>query len=629
MTNITRRTFLRRMTVGAGTLTVAMNGGFEYVNAAAGPEVFRIRVLHVNDHHSRLDATAETLASGVAVNHGGVPRRKAYIDSVRATEAAANRELLVLDAGDVFQGTLFYNLFKGYADLDFYRRIGIDAMTVGNHEFDDGPANLARFIEGATTGNYTPVPAGAPTTSLVGVGTNFPVISANITVAAGSPLAGKIPASTVVTKIMNTIPRKIGIFGLTPRETKDLSSPGADVTFSEPNAAAATAITGLQGQAVDGIIGLTHIGYTADLNLAANSRNVYVIIGGHSHTPLGPQPRSAGSYPTLATNLDGETVLIVTDWEWGRWVGDITVAFDAQGKIVTASSTGIPVEMIADSTKPGHIVPDVTLAALLGRPERPATATTPLVPATGYYVPIATLSATAVGSTTVALDGDRANIRNRETNLANLVADAMLFKTKADAAQVTYPSVALTNSGGIRATIAKGNINFGNVLTVLPFGNTIARVDLTGFQLRTAISIGLDQINATTPSSSGGRFPAVAGMRFIYNPLFPAGSRLRALFIRKVTGTGASAVVTFVPVDDLSLYRVYTNNFMLTGGDGYTVLAQGSNRLDIGFLLADALAEYIREFSPIDATKIAGGRALGRSRNLPLLGTVPAATPTP
>lgn len=580
MATISRRTFLRRVTVGAGALTLFSTGGFTYVNAAAGTPVFTLRILHVNDHHAHIEPIAETNFTPVR-NHGGVSRRKTYIDTVRAS-VPAEQGFLLLDAGDVFQGTLYYNQYKGYADLDFYRRMGIQAVTIGNHEFDDGPANLAKFIDGATTGTYPTPPAGVPALA----GTNFPVISANITVTAASPLNGKIQPSTVINVTAAGAARKIGVFGLTTPDTAELSSPGPTVTFTEPNAAATAAITALQGQSVNGIIGLTHIGYGADVALAQNTKGVYLIIGGHSHTPLGPQPAAGGPYPTIVTNLDGEQVLVLTDWEWGRWIGDLSVSFDANGKVAFVSGT--PVELVADpKATTGYIAPNPDFETLIG------------TDTTGYKAAIAALSNTPVGSSTVGLDGTTAVVRSRETNLGNLIADAILAKVAEDAAQVDYPSVAITNGGGIRASINAGSITYGNVLTVLPFGNTIARVDLTGAQLRQAISTGLDRVGA---ASGSGRFPVVGNLRYAYTTNRPEGQRLKSLEVKTASG--------YAPVSAAGMYRVYTNNFMLVGGDGYVTFTQGTNKLDVGFILADALAEYIAANSPLDNSKIALGRVI-------------------
>ena len=153
MTQISRRTFIRRMAVGGGTLAWLCTG-IEFAHAA-GPEAYKLRIIHTNDHHARIEpVTGGTPAAPI---HGGVSRRKTLIDAIR--DEGGNQVLI--DAGDVFQGTLWFNQYLGQADLEFYNAMGYEAMTIGNHEFDKGQQPLADFIKRA----------------------NFPVLSANIAIA--------------------------------------------------------------------------------------------------------------------------------------------------------------------------------------------------------------------------------------------------------------------------------------------------------------------------------------------------------------------------------------------------------------------------------------------------------------
>lgn len=582
MANISRRAFLKRVVVGAGTLTLYANGGFQFTNALAAAPVYKLRILHTNDHHSHIEPVSDSY------KHGGVSRRQTYIASVRAAQQAAKGgsdpyDLLLVDAGDYFQGSLYYSQYKGYADLDFYRRMGYQVGTIGNHEFDDSNANLAKFIKGATTGTYPDAPADVPALG----GSNFPIISANIDVPAGDPLEGLIQPNTVIALSDTGSEQKIGFFGLTTPETTEISSPGAGTTFADPVARATAQVAALKPTVGAKIIALTHLGYGVDVELAKQTSGIALIIGGHSHTPVGSQPNAQGDYPTVVTNAAGKPVLVLTDWEYGRWCGDIVVGFDADGQVSTVTSS--PTEMQADTTKDNYIEPDANFETLIG------------TDTTGYKKQIAEVSARAVGKSEIALDGVTANVRSRETNLANLLTDAVLAKVAEDAAKVAYPKVVITNGGGIRASIAAGDINYGSVLSVLPFGNTIARTDITGAQVLAALENGLGYVGG---ASNTGRFPQVAGLRYSFTTSRPAGSRVLSVEIKTDAG--------YVALDAAATYRVYTNNYMLTGGDGYTAFTEGSNKLDIGFVLADALAEHIAALSAdggaVDDADITGGR---------------------
>ena len=186
---------------------------------------FSLRVLHTNDHHAHIDPSKvgdRTL--------GGVARRSALIKQIRAENAASKQPLLLLDAGDIFQGTLYFTEYLGMADIDFYNDMGYDASAIGNHEFDRGQEPLLNFIKAA----------------------NFPMVAANVQIDLSSSLAGRI--SPWIIKEFNG--EKIGIFGLTTEDTPTISSPGAGIKFVDSIATAKQAVSELTSQ---GEIGRAHV----------------------------------------------------------------------------------------------------------------------------------------------------------------------------------------------------------------------------------------------------------------------------------------------------------------------------------------------------------------------------------
>ena len=333
-------------------------------------------------------------------------------------------------------------------------------------------------------------------------------------------------------------------------------------------------VADLQGQGADAIIALTHVGYLLDQSLAAKTAGIGLFIGGHSHTPLGPQPNKQGEYPTPVTNAAGENVPVLTDWEWGRWLGVFEVGFDDQGRV--SEITGTPLEVIADIANAAYVTPDAALEARI---------------TTDYKPPLELLRTTKIGTTNVALNGSRTDVRAKETNLGSLIADALLEKTSSDGAEV-----ALINGGGVRASIAGPDVTVGNVLEVLPFGNTIALVTLTGQQLLDALENGVSQIEL-----GAGRFPQVAGLRFEFSTNLPALQRILSVEIENADGTFGALNLT-------ADYRVVTNNFMLGGGDGYATLAAGSNKVDSGLIMADVVQDYLAANSPVTADTVTLGR---------------------
>jgi 5'-nucleotidase / UDP-sugar diphosphatase len=524
MEQISRRRFLQQsVAVGAGaTLMVFADGSYQIALAQEKP-AFRLRVLHTNDHHARIEPV---LGSDNAPIHAGVSRRKALLDSIRKENATP---LLLLDAGDVFQGTLYFNLYNGQADLEFYNAMGYDAVAIGNHEFDKTQQILADYIKRA----------------------KFPVMSANILTAASSPLRGLITPHLII----NRAGKKIGIFGLTTEDTAVLSNPGPGVVFSPALAAAPAQVKVLRDAGADYVIALTHIGYQNDLKLAETVAGINLVVGGHSHTPLAPMNNVTGpAYPTVVYGPDGSPVIVTTDWEWGRWLGDLTLSFNSAGQVINVE--GKPTEVAA------------SLAADAGFERRIAV----------FKAPLEELRARRVGETRSELNGRRADVRSKETNLGDLIADAMLQKAAGSGAQI-----AITNGGGIRASIPAGPVTVGQILEVLPFGNTLALVDISGALVKQALENGVSQVE-----SGAGRFPQVSGIRFRFDRTKPVGERVTSILFNDA------------PIDPAATYKVVTNNFMLTGGDGYSAFTRGSGGYDSGFILADVVEEFIAANSPLD-----------------------------
>ncbi|WP_219817809.1 bifunctional UDP-sugar hydrolase/5'-nucleotidase [Pseudanabaena sp. BC1403] len=512
---------------GAFVITFLIVVSPALLNVVAQESRFSLRILHTNDHHAHL----EPIKYGDRLL-GGIARRRTLIDQIRIESKNNQEPLLLLDAGDIFQGTLYFNQYLGQADLDFYNALAYDAGTIGNHEFDRGQQVLADFISKA----------------------KFPIISANIDIAPESPLYGKVRPWHV----LDVKGEKIGVFGLTTPDTAILSSVGDGVKFTDPIAAARASVIALKQQGINKIVALTHIGFENDVALARKVPDIDIIIGAHSHTPVGNIPNANYPYPLVEKNGTKEPVLVVTDWEWGKYLGDLSVSFDRTGKLIAWAGK-----------------PHALDASVKSNPEFADKLKV-------YAAPIEALRQKIIGKSLVALDGDRVKLRTSETALGNLIADAILAKTKGDQVQV-----ALINAGGIRNGFPLGNITMGNVLEALPFGNTITRVELTGKQLKEALESGVSMAE-----KEEGRFPQVAGVRFVWDAKLPSGTRVTKVEVKDASGT-------FQLLNPNTIYKVATNNFLASGGDGYRVFAEGKNLLETGYLLSDTIAEYITARSPL------------------------------
>ena len=497
---------------------------------------YQLNILHFNDFHSRVesinkfDATCSAAEEAKNECFGGAARLKAAIDQRRA--ALAGQNLLVLDAGDNFQGSLFYTTYKGAAEVEFLNDMKIDAMTVGNHEFDDGEGPLAAFLDKA----------------------QFPVVTANLVVDDQSKLGNRIKKSIV----LDIGGQKIGIVGAVTTETPDLASPGPHVKITDDAAAINAEVDALKSQGVNKIIALTHVGYPRDVEKIAKIAGVSVVVGGHSHTLLSnTDPKAAGPYPTMVDNPAGYKVPVVQAASYSKYLGDLVITFDDNGAVKDAK--GDPI--LLDSS----IKPDPAILALVQEMAKP----------------IEELRKKVIGSSQGPIEGAREVCRVRECSMGNLVADAMLDRTKAQGI-----SIAIQNGGGLRASIGAGDVSMGDVLTVLPFQNTVATFQLTGADVKAALENGLSQID-----DGAGRFPQVAGLKYSFDKSKPAGSRLVSVEVQEGT--------EFKPLDPAKTYGVVSNNYMRAGGDGYTVFAKNAkNAYDFGPNLESVVADYLAAHNP-------------------------------
>ena len=451
------------------------------MSATAANADYVLDILHMNDVHSRIQSVSKYNSTCAAEDEaegkcfGGMARMKTRIDERRSALESDNANVLVLDAGDQFQGSLFYTTYKGEAAVEFLNMIKPDAMAVGNHEFDDGPETLAKFIDKA----------------------QFPIISANTSTYFEPLLKNKLPGYVIVEKGGE----KIGIVSVVAADTKELSSPGDNVAFTSEINVLKSVVPEIESQGVNKIIALTHVGLEMDKQIAAAVSGIDVIVGGHSHTLLAnSEDSAAGPYPEWVENPDGIRVPIVQAGSYSKYLGEISVNFNDEG-VVTAAY-GEPHLLDASVT------PDAVVAARIAE----------------LAAPIEELKKKPVGETSAAIDGSRESCRLGECSMGNLVADAMLDRVKGQGV-----SIAVQNGGGLRASIDSGQITMGEVLEVLPFQNAIATFELKGSDVVAALESGVSQVEEIK-----GRFPQVAGLRFAWDETIePLKGRVRQVQVMK------------------------------------------------------------------------------------------------
>jgi 5'-nucleotidase len=402
-------------------------------------------------------------------------------------------------------------------------------------------------------------------------------VSANISVADVSPLAGKILPSVVV----DVNGQQIGIIGFTTPETRFLARVSENITFGEDIPAVVQEnVDALTAQGINKIILLAHLSYQIQQELAAQVSGVDVMIGADSETLLSNIFAVAGGrytanvegpYPTVVKSPSGEPVLIVQAFRHNRYLGRLDVTFDASG--VSTNWRGDAILMSR------YIPADAEMKALVAE----------------LAAPLEELKAQVIGQTGVYLSGDRDECRSVECNMGNMIADAIRFDTGVQ--------IAIMNGGGIRASIPVAtdrpqdltlpeplNVTLGDVLTVLPFRNRVSTFELSGADVIAALENGVARVGA---DSGTGRFPQVSGIRYTWDGSKPVGERI--ISVEVLNADGAYSLI-----DPMAVYSVAANDFLRNGGDEYTMFRDRAvNARNDGKELDVVVAEYIRANSPV------------------------------
>lgn len=482
------------------------------------------------------DYSGETIILHSNDVHGSITGYAA-MTALKADYEAAGAEVIMVDAGDFIQGTTYVSTSQGATAVELMNIAGYDVVTLGNHEFDYGYENLVTILEDA----------------------EFAVVNTNILYNDEAAFDG----STVITTEGGLT---IGFFGVETPETATKAHPAKiqGVTFlaeDEMYAAAQAEVDALTEEGCDLIIGLVHLGVDGEsepnrsVDLWANISGVDFLIDGHSHT-------------------------VMTEGEDGQPIQSTGTAFENIGVI----------EISAD----GEIVDNylVQTAAYAGSDDTVAAAAQEIIDE------IEEIYGEVFATTEVLLNGEREpGVRTEETNLGDLITDAMLWYVTKDGVDTLGIAeeniVAITNGGGIRATIEAGDITMNDINTVLPFGNTVAVVYVTGEVL-------LESLEASTYSTPEaiGAFPQTSGIEFTIDTTvaydegeqYEGSTYYGPASIQRVTITSINGQ----EFDPEATYAVVTNDFLAAGGDTYYAFSV-SEVMDTGAPMDEAVIAYIEE----------------------------------
>jgi len=567
------------------------SGGFPFLPPPAAnppaptpPATVDVKLIGFNDLHGNLEPPSLSISApatgggNISVPAGGA----AYMASAITSLKAKNPNNAVISAGDMIGASpLVSALFLDEPTIEAVNEMKIDFNAVGNHEFDKGQTELLRLKNGGCAKNTPLEPCRVNKTF---PGANFGFLAANTVKSDGNTL---FPATGIKSFTKDGATVKVGFIGMTLKGTPTIVTPSgvAGLNFKDEADTANALIPQLKSQGADAIVvvihegGTTTVGYN-DKSCASLSGDILpildkldasvdIVISGHTHRAYicdyaktnAAKPfllTSAGQYGTLVTDID-----ITIDTRTRKVTAKKADNVIVQGEAFTSGATTVPLTSQYPSFGKNQ-----EIAALISK----------------YAAVAAPLVQRVVGQLTGPVTRTQI-LPSRENSLGNLIADAQLAATTSPAKGGAQ--IAFMNPGGVRADLApaaNGDVSYGQIFSVQPFGNSLVVKKMTGAQIKALLE---QQFNSGTNTVAAPRvlLPSKS-LTYSYNLSLPAGSRISSMAL---DGTAMS---------DATSYRVTMNSFLATGGDNFTVFNQGTDSLG-GDQDVDALEAYIAANSPL------------------------------
>jgi 5'-nucleotidase/UDP-sugar diphosphatase len=534
------------------TLALAISAGCTEHSTSITPthewtkdKEYNLTILHTNDNHGNFWQNK--------YGERGMAARATLINNIRTEVKAEGGSVLLLSGGDINTGVPESDLQDAEPDFIGMNMIGYDAMTLGNHEFDNSLDVLAKQEGWA----------------------NFPFISANIY------KDGKRMFDAY--KIFNKDGIKIAVIGLTTEDTAKIGNPEfiGELEFRDPKVEAKKLIAELKAtENPDVIIAATHMGHylngnngsnaPGDVQLARylNEGDLDMIVGGHSQEPVCMEGAEYAKFkpgqdcaPDVQNGTD-----IVQAHEWGKYVGRADYTFK-NGEFTLQSYNLIPVNLKKKIKVDGK-KKRVLIQAKIAQDETVFNALKPFQDKGQAALSI------IIGKTDGLLQGERSIVRNNQTNLGHLIATAHMERAKAD--------FAIMNSGGVRASIEAGNVSYKDVLTVQPFANITTYVDMSGAEVMDYLDV------VGTKTKDSGAYAQFAGI---------------TMTVAK--DHVSNVVIAGKTVDPKATYRFTIPSFNAAGGDGYPNITAHPAFVNTGYVDAEVLKDYIEANSPINVADFA------------------------
>ncbi|KAB0793969.1 hypothetical protein PPYR_13589 [Photinus pyralis] len=522
---------------------------FEAVSAFSirNATAFQVHVIHLNDFHARFEETSRKSGTCKSDCIGGFSR----IYSAVNQQLKKYPDSIVLNAGDNFQGTLWYNLYKWNVTQHFMNMIPFDAHTLGNHEFDNGIDGVVPFIKAL----------------------NAPVLAVNIDDSGEPDFQGIYRKSMVIVRDG----RRIGVIGVLLSTTDSISSTRKLKFYEESTSVNNEADRLVKEENVTTVIVLSHCGYIIEKEIARKAApGISLIVGAHSHsflytgnnTPNGKQP--AGPYPTVVKAKDGHDVLVVQAAAYTEFLGDITIDYDGEGNVVSWS--GQPIYTDSSIPQDTEINEEIAL----------------------WKRGMDELANEVVGYSNVVLDNRKC--RRQECNIGSFIADAMVnanLETNEEGVWA-YANIAFMNAGGIRTSIPVGEITFGDLMQVTPFESTVDVGEVKGKHIKEILEQSAKPFNNQRIMSSLDIIQT-SGIHVRYNMSRSFGSKVESVKVlcRKCP------VPKYEPLQLEQTYRIIVPSFLANGGDGYKVIKDNLVNRRVGDMDYEVVKRYLKKMSPV------------------------------
>lgn len=553
-----------------------------------------ISFFHLNDIHSHIDEEKMTLTFGDLKTKaivGGMPRVVTKLKQLKSKKPNS----LTLNAGDTFQGTIYFTLFQGQADTDMLNLIAWDAIALGNHEFDNGDKFLATYLDRLNS--------------------SIPILGANVNPEDGNILKGKWKPY-VIRDINGS---KVGIIGIDiVGKTIKSSNPSDEIKFSDEVQTAQKYIDELEKKGIQKIVLLTHVGLDNDIKYASQLKGVDIIIGGDSHSLMGDFS-SIGlksqneNYPAIVKSKDDKKVCIAHAWNYSYMVGSMDATFDKNGDIISCKGepilllgenftyekkekNGTKTKITASGEELEKIKDTINKHKSLEQVKQDEAS---VIVLKKYKDKVSQEQKKVIGEAKEFLGHVR--IPNHKYNGVNLPkgSDIAPLVAKSFYDLSKEADACIQNAGGVRISINKGDITIGLAYELLPFSNTLFNIQMKGSEIKQVLEDALSGL--FDDGGSSGAFPYAYALKYDIDITKGKNKRVSNLEIKD------RKTKIWSQIDNDKMYTIVTNSYTAKGKDGYKTFKSVQDERGKG---VDTYLDYALSFVELVKKLKADGKEL-------------------